>query len=119
MRPTFPNGYEYLCTAIDGATVGQSAQDEPDWPTVVDATVPDGSITWTAKQFADNARDAISTHLVTVPTGITLGANSFAGTKVSLTISGGTPGGVYDVQVKVTTDQADVYTEVIRITVTD
>ncbi len=42
--PTLDNGYRYLCS-----TAGTSGANEPTWPTTVDNTVADNTVTWTCK----------------------------------------------------------------------
>ena len=44
VTPTTANGYYYECT-----TAGTSDTTEPTWPTTADATVEDGTATWTCR----------------------------------------------------------------------
>jgi len=46
VTPITPNGWRYQCT-----TGGTSAAGEPTWPTTLDATVVDGTVTWTCRSF--------------------------------------------------------------------
>lgn len=47
-----PTGFVYEATTVNGAGVTGSV--EPVWPTVVDTTVVDGDITWTARDVSDS-----------------------------------------------------------------
>lgn len=48
--PTVDNGLCYECT-----TAGSSDEDEPNWPTVVEQTVQDGTGVWTCREKAEEA----------------------------------------------------------------
>ncbi len=41
ISPTTPNGRRYICS-----TAGTSSTSEPTWPTTIDGTVADGTVTW-------------------------------------------------------------------------
>lgn len=113
VRPTRPNGFAYLA-----AGSGQAAQDEPNWPVVVDNTVQDGSITWTCKAAGSNALDSIASFEVTEDAGITADDGTQVGSRIKVVVEGGTIGNRYRVRCKVTTTLGDVYEEILRITVT-
>lgn len=98
VRPTVPNGFEYECT-----NTGQSGFDEPVWPLTVDSTVDDGSVEWTARAFGANATDTISARTVTAQAGLTVDSSSIDGTKVVVTVSGGTLSKDYELSCKITT----------------
>lgn len=114
VRPMWPNGFEYECT-----NAGQTAQDAPDWPVVIASTIDDGSVQWTARDYGINASDTITSKAVTADTGITIDSSSLEGTEVIATLSGGTPGKVYDVQFKAINASGDAYVETLRVTVAD
>lgn len=115
VRPITPNGFEYECT-----TGGQSAHDEPEWPTTVAATVTDGSVTWTARAFAKNASDTIQTQQINAPAALTV-ANILVDddTRLDFTVAGGVAGSVYDISIEITTVAGEIYTETLRLTVTE
>lgn len=47
VKPTTPNGYAYVATAVSGTVSGTThATTEPTWPTVVGNTVVDNGVTW-------------------------------------------------------------------------
>ena len=115
-RPSMPNGFEYQ--ASGGAAV-QSAQDEPAWPITIGETIDDGSVTWTATAFGFNASDTVASRIVTVDPGLTIDASGIDGTRVNVTVSGGSANKVYDLQVEIQTTAGDEYAETIRITVTE
>lgn len=114
IRPPNADGYVYECTAIDG-TVGQTAHDEPNWPAEANAVVVDGSVTWTCRSFDYEGTDTIATRTVTADTGITVDGHSITQTVVLVTLSGGTQGESYDVQIKIVTVTGEEYTETLRI----
>lgn len=114
VRPSIPNGFEYLCS-----DAGQTNYREPNWPRVIDDTVIDGSVIWECKDFSDNASDSISGQNITADTGITVDSSSINGTRVEVKLSGGDAGSVYDVEVQAVTAAGDSYEEVLRITVTE
>ena len=52
--PTVPNGFKYLAGGTPGISQSTAAT-QPTWPTTVDQTVVDGTVTWTCK--AADAKD--------------------------------------------------------------
>lgn len=52
--PTTPNGFKYRAEGTPGISQSTAAA-QPTWPTTVDATVVDGTVTWTCK--AADAKD--------------------------------------------------------------
>ena len=113
VRPLRPNGYEYECT-----TAGQSAQDEPDWSESVSGTTSDGSVTWTTRAMAGNARDAINAVNVTPDAGITYVGFTIDGDDILVKLSGGTVGQCYDIECEVVTVAGEEYSELLVLTVT-
>lgn len=70
---------------------------------------------WTA--WLDDISDALSTHVVTVPTGISLDSSSIVGKTVVAWLSGGVAGTTYKIQCKITTtgartDERSIYVKV-------
>ena len=61
----------------------------------------DYTFDWT--EWLDAITDSLSTHVVTVDTGITLETSSIVGKKVVIWVSGGTVGKTYKVGCKITT----------------
>jgi len=67
VKPTTPNGYYYFCSVA--GTVGST---EPTWPTVIGATVSDGSAEWTtirAHEITDSI-DVVTDNKIMTVTGI-------------------------------------------------
>lgn len=114
VRPSTVNGFEYEATSA-----GQSDTEEPDWPVTITETVDDGTVEWTCRDFANNASDSIQTRLVTPDDGITVDGSSIQGTRIDVTVSGGTAGQTYDVHVTANTTAGSTFDEVLRITVTE
>jgi hypothetical protein len=70
-----PSGFEYVSTA------GQSAHREPKWPLTIDASIIDGSVTWTAKAISNASLSrTIATAVWTAPVGITISNQSLINT---------------------------------------
>jgi hypothetical protein len=87
-RPTNPTGFAYQGTA------GTSGSREPVWPRTIDATVSDGSVTWTCKAAGSNGLNSISSPVgVSDPSGLTISDVSVSElTKILATYAGGTLG---------------------------
>lgn len=77
VRPSTPNGFEYECT-----NAGQTDLSEPAWPKTIAATVEDGSVQWTARDFALAATDTLSTGPVTGTGSGTIGTPTVEDTDV-------------------------------------
>lgn len=91
-------GFEYESS---GGRIGAR---EPRWPTTLDETVVDGSITWTCKALSDSS---LTKTISGIPTwtadaGITITGATISGLIASATLSGGTDGTSYTVLVKAT-----------------
>lgn len=114
VRPVTINGFEYECT-----DAGQSGSQEPDWPTTIGETINDGSVEWTCRDFASNATDSIQTHTVVADTGLTIDSSTISGTRIDVTVSGGTLGRSYDMAVRANTTAGSVFVETVRITITE
>lgn len=112
VRPTTPNGFEYECT-----NAGQTSQDEPAWPTTIGATINDGSVEWTARDFGLSASDTISTRTIAADNGVTIDSSAIADTGVLVTISGGTLGQVYDVACRIVTAAGETIRDLLRLTI--
>lgn len=72
---------------------------------------------WTA--WLDDVVDAILTHEITVPTGVTLVSSSIVDKTVVAFISGGTIGATYQVECKITTvggrtDERSIYLKIVE-----
>lgn len=110
-----PSGFEYQATA------GQSGSREPKWPTVAEATITDGSITWTAKAISNASLSrTIVTAVWSAPTGITLSSevttNTDGAQRVLAYIQGDTAG-TYEVTATVTFSDGSVESYVLTVTV--
>jgi hypothetical protein len=92
-RPNYSTGFAYQATS--GGTSGAR---EPKWPTTINATVVDGSITWTTVAAGANGLNAVSSpSAASSPTGLTISAVSVSETtKILATYSGGTVNQEYD-----------------------
>ena len=112
VRPSVGNGFEYECT-----TAGQTNATEPSWPTTAGSTVTNGSVVWTARAFATNAADTISSANVEVPTGITAGTPSVDGTVIIVAVSGGENGNTYLISIEATTSAGELFEEKITVTI--
>jgi|GEM_PF-6256373 len=53
VEPTTPNGYVYQCTVA-----GTSGSSEPTWPTTIDDTVVDGTVTWKCLRICEPGDEA-------------------------------------------------------------
>lgn len=114
VRPRKPNGYEYEAT-----TGGQSSHREPYWPTTVAATVSDGSITWTARAYGNNATDTISTRTVTTDTGLTVANDAIDGETVTVDVSSGKKLACYDVVCQIVTVAGETLELVAKVEIVD
>lgn len=92
VRPSRSTGYAYECTVA-----GTSGNREPIWPTTLNATVVDGSVTWTCRAASTNGLNAISSpSVISDPTGLTVAVVVDESTKLIPTYSGGTLDQDYD-----------------------
>jgi hypothetical protein len=93
IRPNIATGFAY-----QAAGAGTSGLREPRWPTVLNATVVDGSITWTCSAAGANGLNAVSSpSAVSSPAGLTIASISVSETsKILATYSGGVGGQEYD-----------------------
>jgi hypothetical protein len=116
-----PTGFEYESSG------GQSSGREPKrWPTVLGATVVDGSITWTAvAQSYNGLLYRIESVTYTVPAGVTLHEQTIidapGAQQVPIEVSGGTADKQYDIVAKVQATtvgaSAPLYELVLRLDV--
>jgi hypothetical protein len=93
IRPNRANGFSYECT-----TAGTSGYREPNWPQTIDATVRDGSITWTCRAASSNGINAITDPSSSSdPTGLTVSDVSVSeDAKILATYTGGSEDDDYD-----------------------
>jgi hypothetical protein len=112
VRPIVANGFEYQCT-----TGGQTGSSEPTWPTTLAGTVADGSITWTAVAYANNAADTISSANIEAPTGVTVGTPVVDGPVVIAAVYGGTSGTCYIISFEATTSAGELFEEKIELVI--
>lgn len=112
VRPDAPNGFEYECT-----NAGQSASIEPEFPTTIGATIDDGSVEWTCRDFGTNGTDTISSQSVAAETGLTISNASATSTVVAFNASGGTNGNAYVVSVEATTAGGKVFEQKLKIVI--
>lgn len=93
IRPNTSTGFAYQASAA--ATSGLR---EPRWPTVLGATVLDGSVTWTCTAAGANGLNAVTAPTVTSsPLGMTCAAVAVSeSTKVLVTYSAGVLNQDYD-----------------------
>lgn len=91
-RPNAATGFAYQTSG------GLSGLREPRWPTVIGATVTDGSLTWTCVAAGANGLNAVSgPTAVSNPVGLTISAISVSETsKILATYAGGTVEQDYD-----------------------
>lgn len=68
-------------------------------------SVLDWVFDWTSDSWLETS-ETISSHTVTVPTGITLDSSSESGGKVTAWLSGGTAGITYRIECKITTSMS-------------
>lgn len=96
--PGRASGFEFLATA--GRTAGRM----PAWPSTIDNTVQDGSITWTCKALstASLRRTISGTPVWSADTGVTISGAAVAGQVAYALISGGADGEDYSVTVTAT-----------------
>lgn len=94
VRPSMPTGFSYEVT-----TAGLTGAREPKWVTALNATMQDGSVTFTCRAAGSNGINAISgVSAVSAPTGLTIGSISVSdSTKILATYSGGSEDNTYDV----------------------
>ena len=85
--------------------VEQHEDDDLDYPFDFTSWLPSG--------------DTISSHVVSVESGLTLGTNSHTTTEVAFWISGGTAGTDYACEVKVTTANSRVYNLTFSFSIVD
>jgi len=103
VRPPRATGFAYKAT-----TNGQTRSRPPVWPLVLGGTIVDGSVIWEAVFIGTaNAATIASTNVPAVA-GITLGAESTSGTRVTIRISDGTLGVTYRISLEVTTSTGEV-----------
>jgi hypothetical protein len=93
VRPTRGTGFAYKATVA-----GLSGSREPVWPKTLDATVTDGSITWTCVAAGTNGLAPITSPSATSdPTGLTISAVAVEeSTKILATYQGGSLGQDYE-----------------------
>lgn len=113
VRPRQPNGFAY-----QAGGAGQSGLREPRWPRELGATVPDGSLVWTAVAVADNGTESITDVSLSSSSDLTLGSPSTDGTEITFTISGGKKRSAYEISVEITTDTGEIIEEKILVTIT-
>lgn len=111
-----PSGFEYEATA------GQTGAREPKWPTVTDATITDGSITWTTRAISNTSlsRTIVSAVWAATPTGVTLTNQSVVntdGAQSVVTFIQGDTVGDYEVTATVTFSDGSVEAYVLTVTV--
>jgi len=93
IRPSTPNGYQYICT-----TAGESGAVEPTWPTIIGATVTEGSVIWTcAAVDTTSLAETVSSAPWVAQAGIAVLASSLVGqiASVFLDVSGAIAGNDY------------------------
>lgn len=110
-----PTGFEYEATA------GQTGAREPKWPTVAEATVVDGSITWTARAISNASLSrTIVSATWDAPSGITL-SNEFVtntdGAQRVLAYIQADVSGNYQVKATVTFSDPSVEAYILQVTV--
>lgn len=93
VRPHRANGFYLVCT-----TAGRTSQHNPiAYPKASGGTLQDGSATFQAVHPSAATLPSISSATWTVPSGLTLDAQSETGLVASATLSGGSDGTDYDV----------------------
>ena len=95
IRPSVPNGFAMRCVSA-----GTSGAEEPTWPTTLNDTVADGSVTWKAIAAALNGVATITSPTYEVsPTGLTVdGLSAEEGTSIVGEYVGGDMGKDYEVK---------------------
>jgi hypothetical protein len=114
IRPTSPTGFQYSCGG------GQSASDEPVWPTTLGGTVTDGSITWTAEAIDNTSlRATIVSSDWAASDGITVSNEQTYSSDgiqiVTALISDGDAGSDYEVTNTVTLSDSTVEESALRV----
>lgn len=85
-------GLQYECT-----TAGVTDSVEPRWPKVVDATVQDGSVVWTAKAIASNSlRTTVSAVVDPTHADLTIGEPTIDDLVYRYPVAGGSDGESYE-----------------------
>ena len=112
VRPQRGTGFYYECT-----TAGRTSAHYPTWPRAAAETVTDGSVVWTARHPTGSSIPTITSAVWTVPTGLTLDAQSEIGLVAFITVSGGTDGVDYDVLCRMTPSSGNVVEQTITIPV--
>jgi hypothetical protein len=115
IRPLTATGFQYSSSG------GQSASEEPSWPTTLGGTVTDGSITWTAQAITnDSLRATISSSAWAASSSdITIAGETSVNTGgsqvVTALISGGTAGRRYEITNTVTLSDSSIEQSVLRL----
>ncbi len=115
VRPRLSTGFEYECT-----DPGQSASEEPIWPTTIGQTIVDGSVVWACRDQSNAAVDAVSTSdWAVTPSGPTISgkATNPGALETSAKFTGGTVGTTYEVRNTVTTASGLVFIILYKLTI--
>lgn len=103
IRPTRATGFSYQCT-----TAGTSGAREPVWPISLGATIPDGSVVWTASAALTNGLQTIqSPTAASDPVGLTISDVSVSEAVLILatySAPGSVPGQSFDAKFTFTLD---------------
>jgi hypothetical protein len=115
VRPTQPNGFEYLCTQE-----GQTNGDEPQWPTIVGGIVGDGSAQWQCQPVDSTSLAAsVATSAWSAPSPMTVSSPVLTGNTATVLINttSAVSGSTYDVLNTITTSDGQTQPGKIRIKV--
>lgn len=107
VRPSVANGFAFQASAA-----GQAGAVEPVWPTTLNGTIVDGSITWTAIAPGTNALDPIASvvwNIIDNDGTLSVATQSHTNEEATVALAGGKAESTYRIQALVTTAAPLIY----------